>query len=302
MKIAEHSAKQRIVLRPLSTLSLLPVHSYLNTEASLVIGEELSFTATRVAEDNEYFELAWAFPEEIALLASITVGAHPESGKVHLFPARWPIYVVDEGQDLSNDQVLRQARECLRNALTAGDRSRALNSWEELPAFIVSRPYIFNSNVRLSAKYQSVLLRSIDLKNHLLVRGLSHLLKTAMLKCLSRSFVDTACLEIYVALEATLQIILERLRANGKVNPSNKDASDYLLEAFGEPYRLERYYEAYYEDRIKAVHPSSRFGTAKFTPLYVDDLFMLYNDLLRNYEFLITGQVNCHEKYDNSVL
>jgi len=302
MKIAEHGTKQRIALRPLSTLSLLPDHSYLNAEASLVIGDELSFTVVRVAEDDEYFELAWAFPEEIALLASITLGAHPEHGKVHLFPARWPIYIVDEGQDLSNEKFLQLARECLHGTLSDGEQSRILNSWEELPPFLVSRPYSFNSNVRLTAKYQTELLHSIDLKNHLMVRGLSHLLKTAMLKCLSRSFVDTACLEIYVALEASLHIILERLRASGKVNPSNKDASNYLLEAFGAPYRLERYYEAYYEDRIKAVHPSSRFGTAKFTPLYVDDLFMLYNDLLRNYEFLITGQVNCYEKYDDGVL
>lgn len=171
MKILEPGAKQRIALRPLSTSSVLPDHSYLNTEASLVIGEEMSFTAVRVAEDNEYFELAWAFPEEISLLASITVGAHPEHGKVHLFPARWPIYIVDEGQDLSNEQVLQLARECLRSALTDEERSRTLNSWEELPPFLVSRQYTFNSNFRLSVNYQTVLLRSIDLKNHLMVRA-----------------------------------------------------------------------------------------------------------------------------------
>lgn len=298
MKIAGHRTKQRIALRPLSTLSLLPETSYLNHDASLVIGNELSFTAVRVVEDQEYFELAWASPEEVALLASITVGAHPDYGKVHFFPARWPVFVVDEGQDLSNEHVLEVAEACLKGTLTDARESQAKNAWEELPPVFVSRPYSFNSNVKLTSAYQKFLLSSIDLNNHLLIRGLSHLLKTAMLKCLSRTFVDTACLEIYVSLEATLQIILERLRSNGMVNPSNKDASNYLLEAFGEPYRLDKYYEAYYEDRIKAVHPSSRFGVAKFTPLFVDDLFMLYDDLLRNYEFLITGQANCYAQYE----
>jgi len=297
VKIAQHGTKRRIALRPLSTLSLLPDASYLSHDASLVIGKELSFTAVRVAEDEEYFELAWASPEEVALLASITVGTHPEYGKVHFFPARWPVSVEDDGQDLSDQTVLELANECLKAALTDGHESRGQNSWEELPPLLASRTYSFNTNVQLTSAYQKFLLSSIDINNHLMIRGLSHLLKTAMLKCLSRTFIDTACLEIYIALEATLQIILDRLRSQGMVNPSNKDASNYLLEAFGELYRLDKYYEAYYEDRIKAVHPSSRFGVAKFTPLYVDDLYMLYDDLLRNYEFLITGQTNCYEKF-----
>lgn len=56
MKIAKHGAKQRIALRPLSTFSLLPETSFLNHNASLIIGEELSFSAVRIAEDEEYFE------------------------------------------------------------------------------------------------------------------------------------------------------------------------------------------------------------------------------------------------------
>ena len=135
-----------------------------------------------------------------------------------------------------------------------------------------------------------------------MIRGLVHLQKTAMLKCLSRSFVDTACLEIYIALEASLEIILRTLRRNGVRTPSNKDASDYLLEAHGAPYRLDKYYEEFYEDRIKAVHPNSRYGLAMFSPLNVDDLYMLYSDLLRTFEFLITGKPNCHEDYGSGEL
>lgn len=297
MKIAAHTAKKRIALRPLSALSLLPASSFLGSNASLVIGNDISFSAVRIAEDEDYFELAWAAPEEIALLASITIGAHPDYGKVHFFPARWPTNIEDEGQDLSDHHVLELAEACLTGALSRETGLQGLNSWEELPPAIVGRPYKFNPNVHLSDEYQAFLFEQISLDNHLMIRGLSHLLKCAMLKCLSRSFIDTACLEIYVALEATLEIILLRLRSQGEANPSNKDASDYLLEAFGEPYRLEKYYEPYYEDRIKAVHPNSRFGVAKFTPLYVDDLYMLYDDLLRNYEFLITGKTNCYREW-----
>ena len=53
---------------------------------------------------------------------------------------------------------------------------------------------------------------------------------------------------------------------------------------------------------LKAIHPNSRFGLDRFTPLHVDDLYMLYNDLLRNFEFLITGVPNCYIKYQKDAL
>jgi hypothetical protein len=273
--------------------------SFLGFDASLIIDEALSFSATRVLEDEDeqYYELAWASPEEIALFASITVGANPDFGKAHLFPARWPVHVSDEGQDLSDLNVLTEARGVLIETLSATASRVELNEWVEHPPLLSSRAYRLNGDLGLPPAYQSLLLRSIDRTDPLMIRGLAHLLKTAMLKCLSRTFVDTGCLELYVALEASLQIIMRTLRENGVRNPSNRDASDYLLEAFGASYRLDKYYEEFYEDRIKAVHPNSRFGPASFTPLYVDDLFMLYNDLLRTFEFLITGKPNAYEEF-----
>lgn len=295
MRIAEKNEKQRIVLRPLASFSLLPEQSYLSFNSSLIVEKGLSFFATRIKEDDEYFELAWSTPEEIALMASLIIGVNPDFGKVYLFPARWPVYAADEGQDLSNVVTIDRAASLLRQKLVTGRNS---NSWEEMPPFITERPYGFNRNTSLSPEYQRRLLADTNTNNHVLVRGLSHLLKASMLKRLSRSFIDTACLEIYVALEATLDIILERLREAGHPSPSNRDASRYIQEAFGQPHKVDRYYEQYYEDRIKAVHPNNRFGVSKFTPLYVDDLYMLYEDLLRNFEFLITGIPNCYKQYD----
>jgi hypothetical protein len=302
MRLADHKVPRRISIRPLSAVSLIPSRSCVAPDASLVIGEDLSFMATRVREREDYYELAWAAPEEVALLASLTIGAHPHYGKVHLFPAWWPVYVVDEGQDLSDQAVLSQAESILRSKLGESRPPGNTYGWQEFPPLLISQSYNVNENVRISPSYQLHLFQSIDCEDLLMIRGLVHLQKTAMLKCLSRSFMDTACLEIYVALEASLEIILRTLRASGARNPSNKDASDYLLEAHGATYRLEKYYEDFYEDRIKAVHPNSRFGPAMFSPLYVDDLYMLYNDLLRTFEFLITGKPNCHEEFAGSEL
>ncbi|HKY22539.1 MAG TPA: hypothetical protein VJM31_15105 [Vicinamibacterales bacterium] len=296
MRLATQTDSSFIALRPFSTLSLLPPQSLLSSSASLIVDPALTFIATRVVRLEEYYELAWANPEEVALLSSITIGADPDWGKVHLFPVRWPVLVADEGQDLSEKRTLGRCGSFLKKRLTSlHGTQRALVPWEENPAFLAGRPYQINANIRIGRETQAGLLSLIDVNDHLMVRGLSHLLKTAMLKCMSRTFVDTACMELYVAMEATLEIILRKLRANGLRNPSNKDASDYLLQAVGASHRLDRYYEQYYEDRIKALHPNSRFGPASFTPLYVDDLYMLYDDLLGTIEFLITGSSRRHQ-------
>ena len=298
MKFVDFHTEKHIVLRPFATYSLLPSFSILTCNGSICIDRDLSFSATRSEPEKDYYELAWFSAEEVALLSSVIIGSHPEYGKVHFYPVCSPYYIKDEGQDLSCVEFIVELNKYLRRQIEVRYASAdEFNFWDDLPPFLKNRPYQFNEYLRLSPEYQQFLFKRINPGDALLIRGLSHLLKCMMLKCLGKAFIDTACLEIYISLEATLQIILSRLRAAGNLNPSNRDASDYLLHAFKENYRLDRYYSDYYDDRIKAVHPKSRFGLAKFTPLYVDDLYMLYDDLLRNFEFLITDVPNCFEKY-----
>lgn len=286
-----------IIVRPLTTRSLLPQKSYFDKDGSYVSREEISFCVTRTTSLEAYYELGWSHPKEIALFSSLVIGAHPEHGKVFIYPVRWPYYINDEGQDLSDPNYIEELVEGIKREIgTNLGTTKQLNPWEELPPAFINSPYEFN-NVQLNNAYQNHLFKIIDCESDLLIRGLSHLLKSGMLSKLGRMFVDTACLELYVALEATLHIILNRLRDSGMNNPSNKDASDYILEKFGETYRLDRYYQDFYDDRIKAMHPNSRFGTAKFVPLYVDDLYMLYDDLLRNFEYLITNKPNSYKYY-----
>jgi hypothetical protein len=292
-----------IIVRPLATFSLLPSESFLSEDPSFVVDDAISFSATRAEVEERYYELAWCTAQEVRLYGSLIIGANPERGKIILYPMRWPVRIVDLGQDLSSSTDLEEIRRHLEGEITERFSTGSDPSlWEELPPFLKKRPYQINSNVWLDHSYQEFLWQRIDPESDLMVRGLSHMIKCGMLTSLGRAFLDTACLEIYVAMESTLEIILDRLRQSGYKNPSNRDASDYLLAAFNEPHRLDRYYAEYYDDRIKATHPNSRFGSAKFTPLYVDDLYMLYNDLLRNFEFCITGEPNCYRRHYRDAL
>jgi len=296
IRFAKNPKGNYIIVRPLTTRSLLPRDSYLDKDGSYVSREEVAFCVTRVTSQEEYYELGWSHPKEIALFSSLVIGANPDYGKIFIYPVRWPYYINDDGQDLSNTNYIEELVEGIKREIGANlGTNKQLNPWDELPPAFINSSYEFN-NVLLSNTYQNHIFKKIDCESDLLIRGLSHLLKSGMLSNLGRMFVDTACLELYVALEATLHIVLKRLKESGLKNPSNKDASDYILKKFGESYRLDRYYQDFYDDRIKALHPDSRFGTAKFVPLYVDDLYTLYNNLLRNFEFLITNEPNSYRK------
>ncbi|MDR8394382.1 hypothetical protein NC796_24755 [Aliifodinibius sp. S!AR15-10] len=289
-----------IVVRTLTTRSSLQNSHVKGENASLFVTDDICFTVARVRSRERYYELQWSFPEEIAFFSSLILGVHPDYGKIFIFPVRWPFYLEDTGQDLSKEEFLIKVAGKIKAEISSSlETSNYLNNREFLPAKFIDASYKYG-NVGLSKDYRRFLFDKIDTENDLLIRGLSHLIKCGMLRQFGRMFFDTASLELYISLEATLHIIQERLRQNGMQNPSNKDVSDYLLEKFGEPYRLDRYYEEFYDDRIKAVHPDSRFGKAMFVPHYVTDLYMLYNDLMRNYEFLITGKPKCYQEFEFS--
>lgn len=136
-KFVQSKDKGRLIVRVFTTYSLLPSSSYFSQNASLAIDPDVSFSITRVNEEDEYFELAWAAAKEVALYSSVVVGARPEYGKVFLFPARWPYYVSDVGQDLSNTDFIEVVRRELKKQVAVRFSSgRDANSWEELPPFL----------------------------------------------------------------------------------------------------------------------------------------------------------------------
>lgn len=284
-----------IVIRPQTIQSFLPRESILNKNASLVIRDDISFTAIRAKQTSEYYELKWSHPKEISFFSSIILAIVPTS-KVFFFPVRWPFYLPDCNQDLSNNDLIDQIVDTLIVEINSKNQSSDIYKWEFLPPAIINKSYNF-TDCNFSKEYVNFLFDIVDTNNDILIRGLSHLIKYGMLSQLGRLFSDTASIELYISMEATHHMIIEKLKSNGIRNPSNKDASDFLLRNFKEEYRLDRYYEEFYDDRIKAVHPKSRFGTAMYVPGYISDLYQLYNDLIRNYEFLITNKPNCYKNY-----
>jgi hypothetical protein len=129
-----------------------------------------------------------------------------------------------------------------------------------------------------------------QLNDHLLMRGLGALLRADM--CWQHiEIADAAALQLYVALDASFQMILRLFREQGVSNPTALDAGGLVnAEVFNQRHGPGSYFEDFYEDRIKTMHPSSRFGMFATPPVDADDYYFLRYALVEVYHWLITKQ------------
>ena len=70
-----------------------------------------------------------------------------------------------------------------------------------------------------------------------------------------------------------------------------EDAGEFLDDAFDSQYASDGYFTDFYEERIKTLHPQSRFGVFPAAPLFADEYSQLNSSLETLYDFLLTGHV-----------
>jgi hypothetical protein len=102
-----------------------------------------------------------------------------------------------------------------------------------------------------------------------------------------REIAEAAVIQLYITLDVSLQLMLRVLRERGVPNPSAVDAGALIDETFNPEIDTGSYFADYYADRIKAMHPSSRFGVFPVAPLEADDYFFLRHGMVQVYHWLI---------------
>jgi hypothetical protein len=103
-------------------------------------------------------------------------------------------------------------------------------------------------------------------------------------------FLENACMSLWVAMDASMHMILRELKESGVESPTSKDAGRFLDNAFNWS-DSGGYFSDYYEGRIKTIHPNSRFGIYPSAPLSADDFYDLNASLLLVYDFLLTDHI-----------
>ena len=278
-------------VRLLSPMGLYPAQvAFRNPEAAIVVTPEIAALITKfspVPEPEPYFysEVEFLSAFEVRALASVLLCRKFETGGMCLYPVEEHCQIEDS-IDLSKIKVLKKLLACLIAQLPADRSSRKAHA----PPCVGGNPYVFNEHCEIDRRRFTRLFRSIDVEDHLLIRGLGTLVKAAMLSN-HYEFLEHANIALWIALDASLRLLLREMRKAGFLNPTAKDAGALLDDPFDNPYASEGYFTDFYEDRIKTIHPESRYGTYPAAPLSVDDYYMLDESLRSVYEFLITGRV-----------
>jgi hypothetical protein len=240
---------------------------------------------------DEGWEVQGVFPGEVRLLAALMIAWPPSFGKLNFYPARYPLKV-QLPENITLDILI--VFKWLWKYLGEAPYSHVQGALEDKRRPDVSMGDPFDARTRGEFKhYANWLYARISSDDKLLLRGMYHMVKAQMLMS-HPEFMDSAALELYVAMAASYELFADELRRKGNTDPSNAD----VVARFEDLYKVNlpggQYFGDYYTDRIRCIHPVARGEIAISPPLAVDDVYHLYPDLLRVFEYFVAGRPEEH--------
>jgi hypothetical protein len=275
----------------LSPLGLYPSRvGFRQPDAAIVVRPDLialitKFHPTIPPEEYYFSEVERLSAFEIRTLAALRLSQSGDSGAFEIYPADLEYRTPDVSLDLSRPAVLSGLLAKLRNQLRV-----AGCDWCHRPPYAGGKPYEINQYATVSRKRFQTLLCGIDVNDHLMIRGLGALIKAGML-CCHRQFLEQACVSLWIALDASFHLFRREMAAKGQPGASATDVGNYLDNLLGYHPSGERYFADFYEERVKTIHPESRFGVYPAAPLCADEYTQLLGSLIPTYEYLIAGRV-----------
>ena len=280
-----------VLVRLLSPLGDYPLGTVNQRAAAMVVRPDVCamITTFKLSDEPEdyYSEVDYLSPFEIRSLASILLSLRGDLNYLGLYPAPYAMKRHYLGIDLSEVATVKKLMDEFTSFLQCVPMDGAT---VHRPPLLGGLPYSFDDGSRLEHERQREIFDRIDVSDHLLIRGLGALIRAIMLEHFTE-FLENSAMALYVAMEASMEIVKEALCAEGNENPSAKDAGRFLDRFFGCASAAEGYFEDYYVDRIKVIHPASQFGVFPGAGLAVDDIYFLRRDLIHLYDFLVTGNV-----------
>lgn len=242
-------------------------------------------------QELPYSEFNWASPEEIRLLASILLCEKRDDAYLSFYPlVNCSLHLDTDQIDLSVSDTVVRVRALLLETGKASIKHYARDSISSC----LGKPFSLIAAERYNFDRHRLYWDNISPTEYVLVRGVYSLIKCDML-CQHNEFWEEALLTLYIALEASFQIVIEVLAADGNPKPNAHDAAVWLHEHFDKPFglsapdELEKYFEEFYKERIMTLHPSSRFGDYPFSPTMHDDVIHLRRALREIFAYIVSG-------------
>ncbi|MCB9959516.1 MAG: hypothetical protein H6843_13020 [Rhodospirillaceae bacterium] len=269
----------------MSPLGLYPKKSVSTTDGKLIVTESAVWSIIPIDQPEvhgltpEHFsELDDLALEEIRFFVSLALAGTAKHRMIYNYP--FFLHTDIDDDYLTNNRCLTMLLESISETSKLDISSLAL------PPICGGPNYKFQ-DFSPDVNIIDSVAATTSLQDHLVLRGLNALLKADML-WQHRAFGEVAIIYLFIALDASFQIILRHLRAQGTKDPSAIDAGKYIENAFGQDYTLSPYFSDYYETRIRSIHPQNRFGIYPFAPLLADDYYDLREQLNVIFLFLLT--------------
>lgn len=286
---SEYSVKTGTVVRLMSPLGLYWKGAFESSSAVYSASKQLVFTAChfdRNAHDpDDYTEFDDPMVEEIRLQSALSLAIGWDGGMVSLYP-HCRKFISPDRPTLNDPCVLK---ELLDDALAHWSYQRQLMIAEPPPPPLLGGNEYSFRNSPLPTELWNNLYEKFNLDDVVLVRGLSSWLKAAALR-IHPQFGEQSIMALYVSLDASFSAVLNRLRARGVSNPSAENASEFMETLIGLELSGTKYFEDYYLDRIRVLHPENRIRPTKYAPISNCDGYTLSEELREVYRSLILGE------------
>lgn len=256
--------------------------------------EEIVFAVTHgptwwgMGDDLPYSEVDWMEPELVRLLGAMVLAEQSDGMRPRFYPLSHGGFVVNEqAMNLADPRIATAVKKALLNTVN----NRMWKHVQAIWSHCIGREFVLFDRAELDVEQVPALWNAIRSDNHLLMRGVQALIKSDMLGA-HPEFQEEGAIATFIALDASFQMVLHLLRASGNSNPSAKDAGVWLYETFDKLSDVHtaadiKYYEEFYDSRVKTVHPGSRFGDMPYAPVMVDDRFHLRGSLPGVFAYLV---------------
>lgn len=285
-------------VRLLSPMGLYPKEPVLNGDSLAYFGHDLCFILVPIDNiESDYSEVKWLKLNEIKLLSSMMLAI--EQGML-LFHPHPHVHYLKVTSDSFNPEFVDSIRTHFFAAFDDHDIEDERHGFK----YVTRTPYNLHSSVELpkigenryrfreqcvNIDVQMKLYAETNITDKLLMRALSTLLRSSLLMCYSH-LLEEAINSTFISMDASFALVQRRLKEMGNPSPSSKDGAEFISHIFNTD-SPEKYLQDYYERRIMAFHPSSRFGEFAHSPVEADDCYDLFDCLISIYRYLICGDV-----------
>jgi hypothetical protein len=264
--------RRRFIVRILDAKGSYPNFSLIRPDAIYKATPSLVYTVAPSEPTNDYgwTELQWADVGEIRLWGALAFSIPEGKGFFDFYPA---------GEDWQSPRAVWAARLNPERVDRFAERI-ASSSPPQVHKLHRHRP----DSEEISALYDALLQA-----DKVLLRGVNCYLKAHMLWKHSW-FREEMGINLYIALEAGLATIRNRLSRQAGRQVSYRDVMDHIRATFSFGDALVDFWDDCRDDRNIVIHPDADLGPQVMHPPYADDLYDMFDPMLSLYRYIIIGK------------